>query len=327
LHLVASAGVPELFEFGDYNKKDGTSVDTTKLQALKEGVNKILKDVAVKDMNLEFEVKRFLDIMQELFISFSRSRDIYEISKLEIAYETLAVFLQLKLDSLGMNDVFFINIYNMFKEYEKHSGEGVPQVRHDAPGNFVKDMIQMAQSQFTEKEFESISKESPGFYYDLHQYLVFQYLMTLDKDQFAKLIFKGKFPQSTEKLLHLSNDEFILTLKGVLENLHKKFVKYYPGYKINESHNTAFPKLYQIALPEIKKFKWLDVAPVQSPDETKTTSSKPNPGGNGNDQGLFDGKGKIFAICAVVVIVALLGGGFAFWHLRLRKKNPIAPHA
>jgi hypothetical protein len=331
--LVASAGVPKLFEFNDAKDiKDDyfTRLGKSYLQLLKENTNKILSEIAAIDLKLEVNTKTFLDFMQNLFFSFKQSYDIDEVVKLEIAYETIAVFLQLKLESFGMNDSFFIDIYSMFDEYEKHTRKKSPQSsRNPFPQDFVSNMIQTNENEFTKEEFNSMSKESPMFYYDLYKYLISLYLNSLDKDQFIKVIFQGNFPQSTENLLRLSNDDFKSTVKGLSENLRKALEEYFGGLerakRTNELHNVAFPKLYNIALPEIKKFKWLDVAPVQSPDETKTTSSKPNPGGNGNDQGLFDGKGKIVAICAVVIFISLLCGGIAFWRLRLRNKTLIAP--
>jgi hypothetical protein len=329
---LVSTSVPKFFEFDDLKDiKDGASVDKSKLLADVKRINEKLSGIAQKNLKLAVEVKRFLDFMLNCFISFQRSRDIYEIVKLEIAYETIAAFLQLKLGSFDMDESFFIDLYSMFFKYEVLSRKGYHQVRHTAPGDFVRDIIQKNQTQFTAKKFEAISKESPEFYYDLYQYLIFQYLMSLDKDQFIKLIFYDKFPQSSEKLLCPSNEDFDLTLKNTSKNLLDNLKEHFSHFDFQgkiEFFDTALPKLYKIALPEIKNFYWLYIPPVSSKPNPDGSKNQHNLGGhNNNNQGLFGEREKIFAICTIVVIVALLGGGFAFWHLRLRNKNQIAPSA
>jgi hypothetical protein len=268
LFSVVYSSIPKLFEFDGLQNK--TSEERRELNAHKEKVNKKLDEMAAKDIKLEFEVKRFFNIMQGFYFSLIRSKDIYEIVKSEIAYETITGFFQLKLASFEMDESFLEDLHNMFYEYEILSRKEIRPVRETTPADFVKDIILKNKTEFTAEEFEAISKETPDVYHNVHQYLLLEYLVTLDKDQIINKLIFHEFPRSSEKLLCLSNDDFNLSMK----NASKSFLKRLEGEKTFDLLKTALPKLLKIALPEINNFKWLNIPPYWFNFENLETPSE-----------------------------------------------------
>jgi hypothetical protein len=212
LFSVVYSSIPKLFEFDGLQNK--TREERKELDASMERVNKKLDEMAAKDIKLEFEVKRFFNIMQDFYFSLIRSKDIYEIVKSEIAYETITGFFQLKLASFEMDESFLEDLHNMFHEYEILSRKEIRPVRETNPGDFVKDIILKNKPEFTAEEFEAISKETPDFYHIVHQYLILEYLVTLDKDQIINKLIFHDFPRSSEELLCPSSDDFTLAMKN-----------------------------------------------------------------------------------------------------------------
>jgi hypothetical protein len=316
--LTVSTSASKFFKFEDIKNGSPEGKGKSYLQELEENVNQKLEELAAKDPKLELEVKRFLDFYLDCYLSSYRTNDIYDKLKLEIACETIKAFLKLKLAPFGLDKRFFMDINNMFFHYASYSSRGNPN--ETAIENFVKDTFQKNQDEFTKEEREILSNGQ--IYSRFYQYLIFQYVMSLDKDQYIKLFFRNGLPQSSEKPLCLSDEDFNLTLKEVSNYflfMAKNF--HFLDKKADELIEVSIlPKLYKLALPEIKTFKWLNGTPVPS-EPNPSDNSKPN----NSNKGLFDGKEKIFAVCAIVLIIAVLVCGFAFWHLRLRKKALIAP--
>jgi hypothetical protein len=323
--LAVSTSASKFFKFDEEDIKNGSPDGKQKLRELEEKVNKKLEELAAKDPKLELEFKRFFDFFLDYFLSYRRANDVYEKSKLDIAHDTIRAFLKLKLAPFDMDKDFFVNLCNMYFYYESLSSKGDSHVDKTAIVNFLRDTVQKNQTEFTKEEREILSYDN--LQYNFHLYLIFQYAMSLDKEQYIKIFFHNGFPQSPEKPLCLSDEDFNLILKKVSKEI-LSIVKIFFARDQKSSElleASILPKLYKLALPGIKTFKWLNVPPVPSNSDPSDIKSKPNPSDNNSNKGLFDGKEKIFAVCAIVLIIAVLVGGFAFWHLRLRKKALIAP--
>jgi hypothetical protein len=281
--LAVSTSVPDLFEYDDLKDKDKTTSEYLSLQAVKEKVNQKLRFMAVKDQKLEVEAKKFLDIMQNYFISFKRSRDIYKIVKLEIAYEFLWSFLKLKLVPSYLDRNFFSEFHEMFFRYEELSRKEERPPRDTAPVDFVKKIVGNLKDKFTPKEYRVIFEATPRTFYVIHQYLITQYLMTLDKNQFIELIFPDNFPQSSENLLRPSDDDFGLVLKKVLRTVVSFLRESFTLIGEYKTIKIALPKLYKYAAPEIEKLEWLPVPskpvtePVSKPVTDPLFEPKPEP--------------------------------------------------
>jgi hypothetical protein len=297
-------------------------------------VNNTLEEIAAKNLPLEVEIKRFLDTFYTYLSESYSKAAIEERERHEIAYYIMAEHLVPELRSLKVDAPEFLNnfleMFKFYMLYKKEKFKSEPSRAED----FLENLIQKNPKEFTPEDSDLYW--SVGLY-NIHRYLVVQYLMTLTKGQVFNIVFRDGLPESfTKKPLNLAVDD----IKLILENVSKRFLremkeclcaskgKTLTDEQLSEDENVklfeaALAKLLKIALPEIKNINWLHAPQVK----TQPTSSNPNPGDNNKDQGLFGGNGKIVATCAVVIFIALLCGGIAFWRLRLRNKNPITQSA
>jgi hypothetical protein len=350
--LLVYASSSHHFEFDKVEGPKSSHTVQEEMLRMQIEVNQSLDQI--QPVSLAVQIKKCLDIMLVFFVTSLRTKDIEDEERARIAYDFMAEHLSPKLASHSFNLIsFFWNLHRMFECYELFTRNDKPLDRSSISGysffmSFFQDLLKKNQNCFTEEVISFLNDRSAAFWFECFQYATIHHLRTLKKDQVFKIVFRDDIPVSfTGEPLNVAigNDQFLPFLEAVskkpLRRMNLLVSNLGEGdsdYMLSENERVkllsgALEELVRLAIPKIKARKWISIEYIdEDPKDNSENTNKNNTTNNSNnngptDTGLMGGKGKIFAICAVVVLIALLCGGFAFWHLRLRNKNSFAPSA